>query len=200
MDWHVIIGALAGLISIGATIPYLRDIVRGDTRPNVVSWSLWTIVVLITAFAQVSAGASWSLFLLIGSSIANISVVVLCILGYGYRRFELADKICLVLAFAALLFWWITSNPVIAIVLAVTADGIAYIPTYAKVYKHPKSETHLYWAILTFADMLALISVTKMSMANSLFPISYAVFNALVVVVGFLGRRLKKIPASSATG
>lgn len=196
MDWHVIVGALAGFISIGATIPYLRDIVRGDTRPNVVSWSLWTIVVLITAFAQVSAGASWSLLLLIGSSIANISVVTLCILGYGYNKFELTDKICLVLAFAALLLWWITSNPVVAIILAVAADGIAYIPTYVKVYKYPQSETHLYWIILTVADILAFVSVTKMSAANSLFPVSYAIFNFAVVFVAFLGRRLKKVPTS----
>src|SRR3989344_6302690 len=184
MDWHLILGISAGLIAIGATVPYILSIVRGETRPNVVSWSLWTVIVLITALAQVSAGASWSILLLIGTLIANFSVLVLCVFGYGYRKFELADKICLALALVALLFWWVTSNPVVAIILAVTADGIAYLTTYLKVYRNPSSESYFYWAILVVADVLALLSVTTINIANALFPISYAIFNCAVLIVG----------------
>src|SRR3989344_5247088 len=149
MDWHLILGISAGLIAIGATVPYILSIIRGETRPNVVSWSLWTIIVLVTA----------------------------------------VDKICLFLALAAIVFWWITSNPVIAILLAVIADGIAYIPTYAKTYQEPKSEPFFYWGVLVCADILAVFSSTIFNAANVLFPISYGILNTLVLVASFFGNR-----------
>ena len=189
MDWHLILGISAGLIAIGATVPYILSIIRGETRPNVVSWSLWTIIVLVTAVAQISAGASWPLMLLIGSTVANLAVVFLCSIGYGYSEFKNVDKICLFLALAAIVFWWITSNPVIAILLAVIADGIAYIPTYAKTYQEPKSEPFFYWGVLVCADILAVFSSTIFNAANVLFPISYGILNTLVLVASFFGNR-----------
>jgi len=193
MDWHLAIGGGAGLIAIVATIPYLRDVLRGKARPNTVSWTIWTAVVLITAIAQISAGASWSFFLLVGSTIANVAVLSLCIFGYGYKKFEVTDRICLSLACAALFFWWITSNPVVAILFAVAADGIAYVPTYVKIYREPKSDSYFYWATLVVADVMALVSVTTFNMANILFPISYGLFNGMILVAAFFGKKLNKI-------
>lgn len=183
MDWHFALGIAAGLIATGAIIPYLRDMVRGTTRPNIISWLIWTAVVSITAIAQVNAGASWSLFLLVGTILANLSVLALCLRGYGYRKVEVIDMVCLAFGVAAILFWWLTSNPITAIVLAVLADAIAYIPTYAKVRRHPDSEAQIYWAALVFADILALLSVTAFTLANTLFPITYGLLNLGVLAV-----------------
>ncbi len=189
MYWHIFFGVLSGLIAAGMIIPYLVSMVKETTRPNIVSWSLWTIVVFITGLAQIHAGASWSLLLLIGTIAANISVIFLCIRGYGYKKFETIDQITLVCALVSIILWWITANPLAAMICALVADSIAYAPTLIKAYKYPESETLLYWGALVIADLLALISVTNTHITNILFPIVYGSLNIVVVLVLLLGKR-----------
>jgi hypothetical protein len=122
MQWLLILGIFAGVLQIFATIPYLFSIVRGSTRPNLISWILWTVTVSITLVAQMSAGASWSVFLLVGAVVCNLAVVFLCIKGYGYKEFGKIDILTLILAVAAITGWLISSNPVVAIIFAVVAD------------------------------------------------------------------------------
>jgi hypothetical protein len=188
MDWHPILGIIAGILEVAALVPYLHAVFKRKTQPNVVSWGLWTIVVAITALGLISAGASWSLFLLIGAFIANVLVTILCFFGYGYRKFGTVDKISMVLAILAIIGWQATANPLIAIVLAVGADCIAYIPTIVKVYREPRSENPSYWMILILADVLALISLTKFDLANMIFPIAYGVMASLILITALLSK------------
>jgi hypothetical protein len=189
MDWHIAVGIIAGLISAGAIVPYVRDALAGKTKPNVVSWSIWTVAVLTVLFAQMASGASWSMFMLIGATVANVSVLYICWRGYGYHAFGMIDRVCLFLATAALVSWYFTSNPLWGMVLALTADGIAYIPTYAKVYREPRSELPLFWGLLVFGNILALLSVTIPTPANVMFPIVYAGLNTCVLALAFVGSR-----------
>ena len=43
MDWRTVIGLAAGTITLLSILPYIRDILRGLTRPNLVTWWLWTL-------------------------------------------------------------------------------------------------------------------------------------------------------------
>ncbi len=183
MDWHAVVGILAGCIQFFVTIPYIFAIVRGTTRPNVVSWFLWTLTVCIAASAQISAGASWSLWLLIGSGMGCLAVLCMCAIGYGYKKFGFVEAASLFFALGALVLWWMTSSPVVAIVCTIVADGVAYIPTMVKVYREPVSEVSFYWETQSGADVLALISSTKIDAANMLFPISFALLNGMVAAI-----------------
>lgn len=189
MDWHIAVGIVAGVIQAVAIVPYIRDALKGKTRPNVVSWLIWTAAVLTMLFAQVAAGASWSVFLLVGATIANFAVLFICWLGYGYHKFGAIEAMCLALASAALILWYFTSNPLVAMALALSADAIAYLPTYAKAYRHPASELPLYWWVLVLANVLAIISVTVFTAANLMAPIAYVILNFLVLAVIFVGAR-----------
>lgn len=53
-------GLLAGLAGIADTIPYVRDTVRGSTRPHRGSWLIWGILAIVACVAQLADGASWS--------------------------------------------------------------------------------------------------------------------------------------------
>jgi len=189
MDWHVVVGAVAGVLSVAAIIPYLRDILRKNTRPNLVSWSLWTVAVLITLAGQISAGASWSALLLIGATIENLAVIVLALRGYGYTKFGRVEQVTLLLCVLAIVLWQVTENPLIAIAFAIAADSVAYVPTVTKAYRDPKSELAFFWGSLVVVDILAAVSSTKIDFANLGFPISYAILNGTVATVVFLRRR-----------
>ena len=51
---------LSAVIMIVAVVPYLIDVVRQKTKPRVVTWFIWTVLMLIAGFAAVDAGATAS--------------------------------------------------------------------------------------------------------------------------------------------
>jgi hypothetical protein len=51
-------GVLAGLAGIADTIPYVRDTVRGSTRPHRGSWLIWGVLAIVACVAQLADGAS----------------------------------------------------------------------------------------------------------------------------------------------
>jgi len=190
MRFQLLIGIAAGLLQVGATLPYVVSILRGRTAPNAVSWVLWTLTVAITLAAQVASGASWSLFLLGGALLCNLAIVVLCLLGYGYRAFGRVDRLTVILVVAAIAGWIVSSDPIVAMIFAIAADTIAYAPTLLKVRRLPGSEPAIYWGLLLAADILALVSVDVWTIANVSFPIAYGVMNGigLVMILGMRGR------------
>jgi hypothetical protein len=188
MDWRAAVGSLAGAITLLAIIPYVLDIFRGLTRPNVVTWFLWTLNGSILAYAQYTAGASWTLSVLVASTLSTAIVTVLAV-PFGQRNYGVLDGVCLVMALAAMAGWWWTKNPVVAIVLGVLAEIFAVSPTIAKTYRAPKTETPItYWAT-SFATVMSLIASTKFDIANLLFPIYSISVNTLIAVMASNGRR-----------
>ena len=45
----------ASVITVASVIPYLRDILRGTTKTNIVSWLTWTILTVIATIAEIVA-------------------------------------------------------------------------------------------------------------------------------------------------
>ncbi len=192
MYGHAVVGIFSGLLQIIAIVPYGRETLDGRTLPNVVSWGIWKLEVLIALAAQWSAGASWSLLLLVSATVINITIVGLGVFGYGYKKFGTVETVCLSLSLLALLLWQVTQNPLVAIFFAIAADFIAYIPTLVKTYKEPGSETALLWFLLMVVGILSAVSSIKIDLANLAFPVFYASINLVVWGFVFLGQRLTK--------
>src|SRR4051812_26750201 len=114
MNWHVALGVVSGIISMLSVLPYIKDIRHGTTRPNTVSWALWVLLLLISVLAQWSAAASWSIFFLIGDLVGTASILVLCLVGYGYKQYGTLEWSCLALALIAIVLWKLTHHPVVA--------------------------------------------------------------------------------------
>jgi len=73
------LGVLAGLAGIADTIPYVRDTVRGSTRPHRGSWLIWAVLAIIAALSQRAGGASWSVLMIATQAILTGLVFVLAI-------------------------------------------------------------------------------------------------------------------------
>ncbi|MCX6702595.1 MAG: hypothetical protein NTW60_01895 [Candidatus Wolfebacteria bacterium] len=189
MDWHQIIGIGAGVIQIISIIPYVKDIFKGTTRPNIVSYFLWTVIQVIAIFAQFSAGASWSLFILIASTFNTSLIFILCLAGYGYKEYGLTDKICFVLAIITIIVWQITKQPLIVLALAIFADFLASVPTILKAYRDPKSEMVLSWFMTVVSATIAGFSTTKIDFANLIYPVYAFLTNGTITWLAFFGQR-----------
>jgi len=190
-DWHIMLGIIAGLIAMFAVVPYIKDILHGTTRPNIFSWALWEILLITAVLAQFSAGASWSVAMVIGDVIGTGCVVGLCLFGYGYGKYGWLEWTCTALAVVAIVSWQTTQQPVLAILFAVLADALAATPTVVKAFRDPWSEAPTQFFLIAFASVLAVASSTIFNPANLLFPAYLLLVNGLIGSLAFFGRRLK---------
>lgn len=175
MDWHVVAGIIAGVLAAAAAYPYLRDMLRGETRPNIVSWSIWALAVGISAVAQLSAEPSWSAALVVVTFIVDIIILLFGIFGYGYPKFEWWDGVCLVLSLVALVLWQLSGNPLIALGFAISSDALAFIPTYIKAYRDPQTETPITWVLFGLSGMAAIGAAAVFDFASIGFALYYTI-------------------------
>ncbi len=194
MDWHLIVAVISASLCFGSVIPYVRDILYGTTRPNAVTWFLWLFIQAIAIAAQIHAGASWSLVMVIADGVTIGIVFVLSVIGYGYTSYDRTDLFCGLVGVLAIVLWVVTGNALVALVLSVVADGCAAFPTLRKAYKDPWSENPTGWAFTTVAALLAIISTTRFDTANLLFPAYLAVVNGLTFALAFVGRKTHPKP------
>jgi hypothetical protein len=47
-----LLGVSAGLVGIFDTVPYLRDVMRGSTRPHRGTWLIWSALAVVVCLAQ----------------------------------------------------------------------------------------------------------------------------------------------------
>jgi hypothetical protein len=188
-DLHLYVGVLGGVIGFAAIFPYIASILRRDSRPNVVSYALWSLLIGVSIWAQVDSGASWSLIFMVGDLLSVLAVVALCAVGYGYGRYGRIEWVCTALAIAAVVLWQLTDEPVLAIVLALAADVLAAAPTIVKTWRDPWSETPWTWLAVALGAALGVASTTIFDFANLLFPIGVFFINFAIGLVALVGRR-----------
>ncbi len=194
MNWHVALAAVAAIISLSSLIPYVRDIVRGTTRPNTITWGLWFFIQVIAIAAQVHEGASWSIVFVIVDGITILVVLGFSIAGYGYREWNIFDACCGVLGVVAIVAWQTTGDAILALIFSILADGLAALPTLRKAYTDAWSEHPWGWALTTLAATLGLASTARYNPANILFPGYLIAINFLTFVFSFLGRKVQPKP------
>jgi hypothetical protein len=192
MDFYILMAALAAALTIVSVVPYVRDMVKGTTRPNIVTWGLWCLIQAIFAAAQFSAGASLSIVLPLFEVATVGLIVVLGLAGFGYKKYGPIDFVCLVLALGAIALWQVTNDPMLAMWMAVAADFIAAIPTLFKAYRDPKSETPLAYFLVVLSAIAAGFSTTIIDIPNLLWPAYIFAINTSTVTLILLGKRAKK--------
>jgi hypothetical protein len=67
------IALTASLISFSGVLPYVRDVLRGKTHPNMVSWLTWCLLNLIIA----DGAAILTLFTITSYSIVSLAFPIL---------------------------------------------------------------------------------------------------------------------------
>lgn len=198
MEWHYIAATISGILAAVAGVPYIIDTFRRETRPNVVTWGLWSIIQFIFIAAQFSSGASLSVVLPLVEVVTTAAIVALGLIGYGYEKYGWLDGVCLVIAIAAIASWQLTNNPIYALWLSVLADFVASVPALYKSYHDAESETLSTYALVVFSAIFAILSTTIYDLANLLWPIYIAFNSALFVILLVVGRRMHPAKQNAA--
>lgn len=199
MDIHQLLGQTAGVIAALATIPYVRSILRGETKPNRASWLIWAVVNWSLVFSYHFSGATTTIWLNIVYVFTTTTIFLLSI-KRGVGGYTFLDIVCLIGAAIGLLLWWITDNPATAVYLNVLVDAVGFIPTLRKAYLEPQTENKLAWGISTFSNAVNVAALTTGRFTIILFPIYNFVFNGatFVLLYGVLQKKIRRFFSSSA--
>ncbi len=183
------LAVIAGILAVVAIIPYMLDIIRGKTKPNVVSWFTWTLLLVIATSAAFAAHQPKTAFLTLGDTIGT-GLTLLLGLKYGIAKFSWFDGFCQAAAIGGLILWFIFNSPAVAIIATVAIDSIAAIPTLRHAWHHPGEETWETFGVLTVASALTLISLSTFSVTSLTFPLYLLLINGLITsTIFFRGRR-----------
>jgi hypothetical protein len=189
-----ILALVAAAIALGGYIPYLLDAFRKRVKPHPYTWLVWTVVTGITFFGQLEKGAGVGVFPTAVSGLFTLSIFIFS-LQYGFKYVSKSDTIYLAIALLGLIPWLISDDPTASVVIAVTIDIIAFIPTIRKTWKRPGTETPTLYFANVIKHILTLFSLQAYNIATTLHSIAMIVTNSIMAGIIVL----KKEPTGQKT-
>lgn len=166
-----------------AFIPYIRSIVNKQTRPHVFSWLIWSITTFIVFFAQLDDGAG------VGAWPTGVSACITSFVAYlAYLRkadisISSIDSLFFLAAIASLILWYVTSDPLSAVVILTLIDTLGFAPTFRKVYDQPYQEERSFYALIALRNIIAISALEHFSTTTVLFPAVIAISCCLLLVL-----------------
>src|SRR5674476_217910 len=167
-EYLVIIAAVASLL---AAFVYIRSMFVGGTKPNRISWLMWAIAPLIATAAALSNGVGWAVLPVFMAGFSPFLIFIASFFAKkAYWKPSTFDYVCGVLSAFALFIWWLTKNPNIAIIFAISSDALASIPTLRKAWTNPETESIWPFIIGTFGAASSLAVATLWIFSEYAFP------------------------------
>ena len=184
-----LLSALAIALTFIGYFPYIRSIHRGQTKPHVFSWGIWGAVTVVVSFAQLADGGGVGAWPILVSGTITLYVAMLAYRRRGDTTISRSDWFFLVLALSALPAWYLTSDPLWAVVILTAADTLGYAPTFRKSYHQPFSENLTFYALLTLRNLIAIAALENHSLTTILFPAVIAATTIVFIVMVLLRRQ-----------
>ncbi len=183
MTWVApVLGVLAGVVTIADTIPYVRDTVRGTTRPHRGAWLIWGVLAIVACLSQRADGGSWSLVMAAVQAVLTSFVFLLSIRS-GEGGLSPIEVVMVALASGGVIGWIVADEPVIATACVVAADLIGAAMMVPKTYRDPGSETLATFALASLAGVLAAGAVGVVDPSLLLYPIYFCLVNGAITVL-----------------
>ena len=170
-------GIAALALSLGANIPYIIEIVKGQVKPERISWLLWTLLGLTYYFSALFAeGATLFTF---GELIGPVIIFILA-LKFGVGGKSKFDLISLAVALIAFVLLFIVEGVLIGLLLALIVDGIGAMLTIRKLLIDPSSESKWFWGIGALSGVLAIVSLDNYNVETLLFPAYVVILSSFI--------------------
>ena len=189
MFQYLVFVAAAG--SLAAALVYIRSMFRGQTKPNRVTWFLWFVAPFVATAASVSSGVGWAVVPVFMAGFSPFLIFVASFFSKkAYWRLCLFDYFCGALSGLALVLWFVTENPGVAITFAIGSDLIAAVPTISKIWQYPQTESIWPYLVGFFSPFTSFLVAASWGFSELAFPIYLVVINfvILLLIVGRRGR------------
>lgn len=190
--------ALATIISIAGYLPYISDIIKRKSKPNRVTWLIWSILGTVLCFTSFElSDYDWMTICVPVVYMIGPSIVAALSFWYGEGGTSKFDIFCFACAFIGLGLWLLLDMVVFALWLSVLIDGIGALPTIRKSFTKPESESFMGWSAfclanaLNFAVMLNRFDGSE-SIHSLVYPLYLFLISAIILAV-MLSPRFKSL-------
>lgn len=188
MNYKDFLGFLATAIAFIGFVPYFRDIFLNKTKPHAFSWLIWALLTGIAFFGQISQDAGPGAWVSGASSLLCFAIFLFGLFK-GRKNIVLFDWLCLLGAGIAILFWFITKDPLISIILITLIDMLGFIPTFRKSFINPHEETASTFFLSGLTWAISLFALNNVTIVTALYPISLVISNWLFVGMVLLRKK-----------
>lgn len=171
--------ALSSLFLVSSVIPYLIGVIRGKTKPRIVSWFIWGLLAAIASAASFADNQLPSGFLLLTGAI-QCSLVVILGFKNGDRHFEMLDVMCFIGAMMGLVLWLVFNSPAITIIATITIDLLGTIPTAKHAWQKPHEETLITFILGALGAGITAAIVDGWSIMSAAYPVYLFVAQAII--------------------
>lgn len=173
--WPVILGSF---VNLAGTSYYIRNTIKGETKPNRMTWLMWSIAPMIGTAAALASNVTWATLPVFMAGLMPFLVFIASFVNpHSYWKLERFDYVCGLLSALALVFWYLTRDPAIAILFAIASDFTAAIPTLIKCWEHPETETASGFTASAFNNLMSFFVITQWNFANVAFPLYLVLMN-----------------------
>ncbi len=179
-------------LSIVAHFSYIKDTVRGDTKPNRVSWLMWSIAPLIASGAALTNGVRWAAIPTLGEALISLAVFFASFVNpRAYWKLRSFDYVCGTLSCVALVMWLAMREPNLAIIFSIASDALATMPTIVKSWKSPESESGFVYIGALAATLTSFAGVQSGLFSEYAFPVFLVISNSALIFAVYRHRFFK---------
>lgn len=179
-----------------ATLGYVVETVRGNVKPNRVTFFIWSIAPLVAFFAQKSQGVGVQALMTLSVGVFPFTIFVASFLNKkAYWKMVKFDFVCGLFSILGLILWQLTKIGNIAIFFSILADLLAMMPTLVKGYRFPDTEMGWPWLVAAISGLLTLLSIQAWTFEYYGFTLYYLIATlALFIIIQFrIGKKMKLV-------
>src|SRR5438045_4393418 len=114
-----IFSIIAVVLTFVGYVPYIRSIVKNQTKPHLYSWIIWLLDDSVIFALQITHGAGVGAFFVLAAAILSVSVIVLTIRSKGKQDITGEDVLFSAIAVGALILWLFAKQPLVSTLLIV---------------------------------------------------------------------------------
>jgi hypothetical protein len=189
-----IFAIVSAVLILIAAPPYIINTLKGNTKPERVTWFIFSVLGLIAFVSQALLGASWSLVFSGLDTLASILIFSLS-LKYGVGGHTKIDIAALIIATIGVFIAVFAKEPIISLLGVIIADISGMVLTIKKTYLNPKSETTITWLLVGTASVFGILSASEMTVGILLYPVYLMIANYSVPLAQLIGiRKTTKTP------
>jgi len=188
---------LGALLNIVGTLTYVKATLRGQTKPNRVTWAMWTLAPMIIFFAQLGEGVGMVAIITLSSALCPMMIFLSSFVNRSaYWQIEKIDLACGGLSLLALILWAITRTGDMAIIFSIISDGLASFPTLRKAFRAPETESSFAFVAAAGSAVIALLTIDTWTFAHYAFPVYLLGIGIALVAVIEVTPRLRPAAAT----
>lgn len=182
---------LSTVISLSAYFVGIRFIFKGSFRPQRTTWFLMAVISALFVATLLAQGDRNAVWLASAIFVGNFLIFLLSIKN-GIGGKSKSDMVVLLMVVISLLVWYITKNPLLALVMSIIADFIAFLPTMIKSWFLPWTEEWMFYVFGIVSSFLNLLSLSVFNFEKSIFLIYFLLSNIALVLIIVLRRKYIK--------